>query len=70
MPAWGGPQDDDSWKLVVFIRHLPQLTVQEEKQMESQNPKMEADRTEEKAEQNFLNGGEAPPPSPNHHHHH
>jgi len=27
MPAWGGPgKDEDSWKLVLFIRHLPQLT--------------------------------------------
>ena len=26
MPAWGDPDNDsDSWKLVLFIRHLPQL---------------------------------------------
>ena len=30
MPAWGEPGDDpDSWKLVLFIRHLPQLTPDE-----------------------------------------
>lgn len=25
MPGWGG-SDEDNWKLVLFIRHLPQLT--------------------------------------------
>jgi mono/diheme cytochrome c family protein len=25
MPGWGG-QDEDNWKLVLFIRHLPQLS--------------------------------------------
>jgi mono/diheme cytochrome c family protein len=29
MPAWGTDvKDEDSWKLVLFIRHLPQLTQQ------------------------------------------
>jgi mono/diheme cytochrome c family protein len=28
MPGWGG-EDEDNWKLVLFIRHLPQLTAQE-----------------------------------------
>jgi mono/diheme cytochrome c family protein len=43
MPAWGDvhyiEQDDDSWKLVLFIRHLPQLSAEEIKDMESYNPK-------------------------------
>lgn len=43
MPAWGDPhyimQDDDSWKLVLFIRHLPHLTPEDIKDMESYNPK-------------------------------
>jgi mono/diheme cytochrome c family protein len=43
MPAWGDPdgglQDDDSWKLVLFIRRLPQLTPDELKDMEDYNPK-------------------------------
>jgi mono/diheme cytochrome c family protein len=31
MPAWGTEEkDEDSWKLVFFIRHLPQLTAAEE----------------------------------------
>jgi hypothetical protein len=25
MPGWGG-EDEDNWKLVLFIRHLPNLT--------------------------------------------
>jgi mono/diheme cytochrome c family protein len=32
MPAWGNgtENDEDSWKLVYFIRHLPEMTPQEE----------------------------------------
>jgi hypothetical protein len=40
MPAWGAEaNDDDSWKLVLFIRHLPQLTHDEEEEMKRLNPK-------------------------------
>jgi mono/diheme cytochrome c family protein len=63
MPAWGGPgkdKDDDSWKLVLFIRHLPRMTPQEMKEMEQFNPKSAADRSEEEDEQRFLNEGKAP----------
>ena len=61
MPAWGGPdKDDDSWRLVLFIRHLPQITPEEMKQMEQFNPKSAADRSEEEDEQRFLNEGKAP----------
>lgn len=28
MPGWGG-EDEENWKLVLFIRHLPELTPQE-----------------------------------------
>ena len=28
MPGWGG-DDEENWKLVLFIRHLPQLTAEE-----------------------------------------
>ena len=61
MPAWGDPnlkQDDESWHLVAFIRHLPQITPKELEEMERLNPKTEADRAEELQEQQFLNGGE------------
>src|SRR6266852_4916187 len=57
MPAWGTEEkDDDSWKLVVFIRHLPQLTPAEEREMEALNPKGPAEKAEELEEEQFLNG--------------
>ena len=43
MPAWGEgdpAQDMGSWRLVHFIRHLPQLTSKELDQMKALNPKM------------------------------
>jgi hypothetical protein len=60
MPAWGNPQDGDydheSWMLVQFIRHLPQLTADEEEVMKRLNPKSAAERNEELEEEDFLNG--------------
>ena len=57
MPAWGTQEkDEDSWKLVVFIRHLPQLTPAEEREMEALNPKGPAEKEEELEEDQFLNG--------------
>jgi mono/diheme cytochrome c family protein len=57
MPAWGtADKDDDSWKLVLFIRHLPQLTPNEAREMEALNPKGPAEKTEEQEEEGFLNG--------------
>jgi len=67
MPAWGDPdpgQDIDSWKLVLFIRHLPQLTPDELRGMERFNPRSVADQEEEKEEEEFLNGGPAPTHEP------
>jgi len=61
MPAWGeaGPhQDEDSWKLVLFIRHLPKLTPEEEKEMQKFNPKSPAELLEEQEEEQFLNSPE------------
>jgi mono/diheme cytochrome c family protein len=56
MPAWGPEQkDDDSWKLVLFIRHLPRLAPAEEREMESLNPKGPAEQEEERQEEEFLN---------------
>ena len=74
MPAWGDPrlkQDDESWQLVLFIRHLPRLTPEEIDEMKSLNPKTEADRAEEQEEEEFLKGGEPshPPAEESHHHH-
>ena len=40
MPAFGGqhPGDTDSWRLVLFIRHLPKLTAHERAEMKRLNP--------------------------------
>ena len=40
MPAFGGGEhtDEDSWKCVLFIRHLPAITPQELAEMEQLNP--------------------------------
>ena len=57
MPAWGTDEkDDDSWKLVTFIRHLPQLTSEEEDEMKALNPKTPEELKEEQEEEQFLNG--------------
>jgi mono/diheme cytochrome c family protein len=71
MPAFGEPGDEDadSWKLVCFIRRLPALTAQEERDMKKLNPKTPDDLEEERQEEQFLNGG-APPPEHTEHHHH
>lgn len=67
MPAWGAEEkDDDSWKLVLFIRHLPQLSPAEEGQMEALNPKTPAEQQEEQQEQEFLNQDRSSKPGPNH----
>ena len=36
MPGWGG-EDEDNWKLVLFIRHLPQLSQKELELMKEVN---------------------------------
>ncbi len=58
MPAFGDPGDDDvdNWKLVVFIRHLPQLIPAEETEMQRLNPKSPDEIREEKEEEEFLKG--------------
>jgi mono/diheme cytochrome c family protein len=73
MPAWGTEaKDEDSWKLALLIRHLPQLTQAEEREMEALNPKGPGEKQEEQEEQQFLNEGQpanqAPKP-PTHHDH-
>jgi len=70
MPAWGnaGDSDEDTWKLVNFIRHLPQLTAEEEKHMEGLNPKTPGEIKEEREEQDFLKGGPAPQKESGHAH--
>ena len=80
MPAFGpasgllsgkdqGTGDAETWKLVLFIRTLPQIASEELEKMKKLNPKTEADRAEEEQEEEFLNGGKSPtPPAEGHHH--
>jgi mono/diheme cytochrome c family protein len=70
MPAWGGSDHDaqDSWKLVHFIRHLPQLTIEERIEMERLNPKGPDERKEEDDERKFLRGEENNETQHEHHH--
>ena len=62
MPAWGSgtaSDEQDSWKLVRFIRHLPKLSASEEQQMKEMNPRSPDELKEESEEQQFLNGDQA-----------
>lgn len=60
MPAWGDPADGEAdhetWALVAFIRHLPELTAEEERAMKKLNPKTDFEREEEEEENDILNG--------------
>jgi mono/diheme cytochrome c family protein len=72
MPAWGSgdPEKDlDSWKLVHFIRHLPQLTQDELDEMKTLNPKTQKELLEEAAFDRFLEGDDAAAKASEGHHH-
>ncbi|PYS31227.1 MAG: cytochrome C [Acidobacteria bacterium] len=64
MPAFGDGSkeglDEDSWKLVHFIRHLPMITAEELAQMQQMNPKSPAELKEEEEIERFLQGGDEP----------
>ena len=62
MPAWGAgtaKSEEDSWKLVRFIRHLPQISEEEEEEMKKMNPKTPAELQEEKEVEDFLKGDDS-----------
>ncbi|GJL55628.1 MAG: hypothetical protein NPIRA02_27600 [Nitrospirales bacterium] len=70
MPAWGkGDPDNDteSWNLVHFIRHLPDITPEEIKKMKSMNPMTQAAREEQEALDSFLAGEDFQPAAEHHH---
>jgi len=73
MPAFGEPRadeaDQDSWKLVHFIRRLPAITPDELEQMKEMNPKSPAELKEEEALERFLRGDDSQPPETEHKHH-
>ena len=59
MPAWGTGTpggEEDSWKLVHFIRHLPKLTPADLADMEKLNPKSAGQIEMEHQIQDFLKG--------------
>jgi len=71
MPAWGGDdaaEDQDSWKLVHFIRHLPEITAAEIAAMKAMNPKSPNEIEEDEKTRKFLDGEEddSSPPSTHH----
>ena len=70
MPAWGkGPPEEDleSWKLVLFIRHLPNITPEDIEEMKKDNPMTRAEREKQEALDKFLSGEDfAPPPAHSH----
>jgi mono/diheme cytochrome c family protein len=59
MPAWGketAEDDQASWHLVSFIRHLPWITPKELDEMEALNPVSPMELKEREAEERFLEG--------------
>ena len=69
MPAWGKglPEEDlESWKLVLFIRHLPNITPEEIAEMKLYNPLTREEREQQEALDRFLSGEDA---TPQEHHH-
>jgi mono/diheme cytochrome c family protein len=71
MPAWGSgkaEEDEDSWKLVHFIRRLPQMQKDELEQMKKLNPVSRHDLEEEEEKRKFLQGEENEPSPIKHKH--
>jgi hypothetical protein len=69
MPAWGKglPEEDlESWKLVLLIRHLPNITPEEIAEMKQYNPRTREEREQQEALDRFLSGEDVPPQE--HHH--
>ncbi len=71
MPAWGSPgsaEDHQTWKLVLFIRHLRDMTPEELEQMKSMNPVSPMELEEQRKADDFLKGSDEPGPSAHPHH--
>lgn len=63
MPAWGNATAEDdlsTWKLVRFIRHLPNLSDAELEEMRRLNPRSPAELMREREVEEFLSGKETP----------
>ncbi|HLH32990.1 MAG TPA: cytochrome c, partial [Terriglobia bacterium] len=64
-------QDTESWDLVNFIRHLPNMTDEELAEMKKMNPRSPAELAREERMRKFLQGDDSQPPeSSSHQHHH
>jgi mono/diheme cytochrome c family protein len=72
MPAWGNGTSesaDATWRLVHFIRHLPNVTAEELEQMKALNPVPPEEIRHQIEEERFLQGLDEPrPPSTRHTH--
>lgn len=65
MPAWGKAEDEndeESWKLVHLIRHLPSLSTAEAEEMKKWNPASPQEQKNEREEEDFLSGSESTAP--------
>jgi mono/diheme cytochrome c family protein len=62
MPAFGTPgtHDHGSWQLVLFLRHLPELSADELVSMQHMNPITPSEMKEQQQEDEFLSGAPAP----------
>jgi mono/diheme cytochrome c family protein len=59
MPGWGegeSENDEETWNLVHFIRHLPGITPEEIEKMREMNPKTASELQEEERIRRFLAG--------------
>jgi mono/diheme cytochrome c family protein len=67
MPAFGEPgsagEDEGSWKLVHFIRRLPNLTLEELEEMEQMTPRSPEEFRREEEVRRFLRGEDVEPGS-------
>ena len=70
MPGWGGEVPAAaSWKLVLFIRHLPRIGPEEILEMERLNPRSPDEWREFQQDQEFLRASPAGPAKDSHHSH-
>ncbi len=74
MPAFaeveGNQNNEESWALVQFIRHLPSMTDDEAIEMKKMNPKSPAALAKEEEMRRFLAGEDIEPTEASHEHHH
>jgi mono/diheme cytochrome c family protein len=72
MPAFGeesaGLGDEESWALVTFIRHLPNISEEEIAAMKKMNPKSPAQLEKEDRIRKFLEGDDSSHEQHEHHH--